>query len=483
MQLLELLEDIPYELVGEDVLIEDITYDSRSVRPGSLFIAIKGFKVDGHDFVMDAVTKGAAAVVVERVIPDLEVSQVVVADSRVSMGHIAAAFYGKPAQHLRLIGVTGTNGKTTTTYLIKSILEEAGYRVGLIGTIQTLIGQDTFEASRTTPESLDLQRILARMLEAGTEYVVMEVSSHALALHRTVGLAFDLGVFTNLTQDHLDFHLTFEDYFAAKAKLFKTLAGVAVINYDDDHGLNMAAQSRGPVVSYGVEQPAQVSAHHIHVSNTGVSYLLVSPYGERELKLDLTGYFNVYNSLAAAGACLVEGVGLDIIKRGLEAVMGVPGRFESIENEFGFGVIVDYAHTPDGLENILRTARQLTKGRVILVFGAGGDRDKGKRPLMGRIAAELADVTIITSDNPRSEDPVSICGDIELGFREASPGGDCVIVPDRREAIRYAISTAEDSDIVLIAGKGHETYQEFKNTKIHFDDREEAIAAIKELKV
>lgn len=483
VQLLELLGNIEYELVGEDVPIQDITYDSRLVKKGSLFIAVKGFRVDGHDFLFEAVAKGAAAVVVERVVPNLGVPQVVVPDARVSMGHIGAAFFGNPAQYLRIIGVTGTNGKTTTTYLIKSILEEAGYKVGLIGTIQTVIGQEAFAATRTTPESLDLQRLLAEMVEAGIEYVVMEVSSHALELHRTAGLVFDIGVFTNLTQDHLDFHTTFADYFAAKAKLFSTLTDMAVINFDDDYGLDMAAQSRAPIISYGVEQPAQVRACHIRVSSTGVKYLLISPYGEQEIDLHLTGHFNVYNSLAAVGACLVEGASLDIIKRGLEAVVSVPGRFETIDNEYGLGVIVDYAHTPDGLENILKTARQLTNGRIVLVFGAGGDRDKGKRPLMGRVAAELADVTIITSDNPRSEDPISICRDIERGFLAARPNGSYKIITDRREAIKHAVAHADNTDIVLIAGKGHETYQEFADTRVHFDDREEVIAAIKELKL
>lgn len=480
MRLSEVMKHLPHRLVGEDIHISGIAYDSRKVEPGFLFAAVSGLKHDGHDFVSEAAAQGAAAVLVERVM-DTAVPQIVVEDTRAALGHVAAAFYGHPAKQLKVIGVTGTNGKTTTTYMVRSILEQAGKRVGLIGTIETVFNGQSQVSDRTTPESLDLQRILAEMATTGIEYVVMEVSSHALKLHRTNGMEFRVGIFTNLTQDHLDFHTSFEDYFESKAKLFDQVTGFAVLNYDDPKGQDLAARMSIPLISYGVDQAAEVHASNVEVDSKRTSYTLNTPWGSIPLEINLTGKFNVYNSLSAAAACLGAGFSLDEVKRGLEALQGVPGRFEVVDEGQPYAVIVDYAHTPDGLENILRTARSMTEGRVVVVFGAGGDRDRGKRPLMGKIAAQLADFVVITSDNPRSEDPRDICEDISAGAKQAACGAECVVEVDRRAAIRLALAEAEPGDIVLIAGKGHETYQEIRGVRTYFDDREEARLALKEL--
>lgn len=480
MRLSELMQHVSYQLVGEDIDIGGIAYDSRKVEPGFLFAAVSGLKHDGHDYVSEAVARGAAAVLVERVV-DTPVPQVLVEDTRFALGHAAAAFYGYPAKQLKVIGVTGTNGKTTTTYMVRSILEQAGKRVGLIGTIETVYNGQSRVSDRTTPESLDLQRILADMAADQVEYVVMEVSSHALALHRTNGMEFRAGIFTNLTQDHLDFHETLEDYFQSKARLFNQVTAFAVINCDDLHGAELMAQVPVPTISYGVDRAVQVQAVDIEVGPKQTSYTLKTPWGTAALELRLTGRFNVYNSLAAAAVCLGEGVAIEHVKRGLESLQGVPGRFEVVDEGQPFTVIVDYAHTPDGLENILRTARSMTQGRVVVVFGAGGDRDRSKRPLMGEIAVRLADRVIITSDNPRSEDPQVICADILAGVKKIRTDADYAIQVDRRSAIRQALAEARPSDIILIAGKGHETYQEIQGVRTHFDDREEARKALKEL--
>lgn len=490
MELRSLLAHVPeYTLLQGDPALDvgGIAYDSREVRPGDLFVCWRGLRFDGHAFVQEALARGAVAVVAERPVEGAPV-QVVVPDGREALARLSAAFYGFPSRRLRLVGVTGTNGKTTTTHLIKAVLEEAGYRVGLIGTIRHLIGNEVLESHRTTPESLDLQRLLFHMAERGMDYAVMEVSSHALALRRTVGAEYDVAVFTNITRDHLDFHESFEDYAAAKASLFASLdpAGAkprkaAVINMDDPQAGRMCDASRVPVVGYGIGKRTDVYAEDVIVRPSGVSYRAYTPAGVLPLQLQLTGRFNVYNSLAAAAVAWHEGVPLAVIRKALEKVPGVPGRLERVDRGQDFTVLVDYAHTPDSLENVLQTCRGFAQGRVLVVFGCGGDRDRGKRPAMGAIAARLADVVIITSDNPRSEDPEAICREVEAGVLAAGPppGGYHVIV-ERRDAIREAIRLAQPGDIVLIAGKGHETYQVFRDRTVHFDDREEAAHALKE---
>lgn len=488
----ELTASLDCAIIGLDQTVSGLCYDSRKIKPGEVFFAIRGFKADGHNYINEAIARGAVVVVVEQ-IQEVEpgITQILVPDTRVAMGKMAAAYFDHPSRRLRVIGVTGTNGKTTTTYLIKSILEQAGYGVGLIGTIQVLIGSKVVPAQRTTPESLDLQALLAEMAAHNLDYVVMEVSSHALELNRTAGLEFDTAVFTNLTQDHLDFHHDFEHYFQAKAKLFAGLmqehvktGKTAVVNFDDPYGLRMAAASSAPVYSYGIEQPAQIRAGDIHITSKGVKYQLLTPFGTVPLELSLTGRFNVYNTLAAGTACLAAGVDLAGVKAGLERVSGVPGRFELVNMGQDFAVIVDYAHTPDSLRNVLKTVRGFVENRVITVFGAGGDRDRAKRPLMGQAAAELSDYVIITSDNPRSEDPLAICREIEQGVlpicgQRADFAYD--IEPNRSKAIEKAIRMAAAGDVVLIAGKGHETYQEFAGYTIEFDDRAEARRVLKEL--
>jgi UDP-N-acetylmuramoyl-L-alanyl-D-glutamate--2,6-diaminopimelate ligase len=467
-----------------------LAYDSRRVKLGDVFVCLRGLRTDGHFYVAEAVRRGAVAVVAERELSEPPgVPVVLVPDTRQALGLMAARHYGEPSRALRLIGVTGTNGKTTTTYLIKSVLEAAGHRVGLIGTIRNLVGDEEIPSERTTPESLDLQALLARMRDAGCTHVVMEVSSHAAELKRIAGVEFDVGVFTNLTQDHLDFHGTFEAYRQAKGKLFAGLGPTtkkgerrAIINADDPSARYFAEVARAPVLTYGLSEGVQVRAEGTELLTGGLRYRLVTPAGAVRLALRLSGRFNVYNSLAAAAAGLVEGCTLDAVRQGLETVSGVPGRFELVEEGQPFAVIVDYAHTPDGLENLLKAAAAITLNRRILVFGCGGDRDRGKRPLMGEIAGRLADYTVVTSDNPRSEDPAAICAEVAEGVARTAPGPEAYrVLVDRREAIRHAVEAARPGDVVLLAGKGHETYQLFADRAIRFDDREEARAALARL--
>lgn len=467
--------------------ISGITYDSRRVAPGHLFVAWPGFRVDGHQFAAEAVARGAVAVVTERWLEGLNAAQLVVRDAREAAARLAAAFYGHPSRRLTLIGVTGTNGKTTTTYLIKAILEAAGHRVGLIGTIQYVIGHRVLPAPHTTPESVDLQELLARMVDAGVSHCVMEVSSHAVALKRVEQCRFAAGVFTNITQDHLDFHPTFADYRRAKAGFFAQLdpgwsRSVAIVNGDDPHAPDIEAACRVPVHRYGILHEAPYRAQDVKLLPGGLSFTAQTPRGTLPLHLKLAGRFNVYNSLAALAVGQWAGVELRAIRQGLEQVQGVPGRFEKVDLGQPFTVLVDYAHTPDSLENVLKAARPFTENRLWVVFGCGGDRDRGKRPLMGQVAGRLADRVIITSDNPRSEEPEAICREILAGLREDGglPDGAVQVIVERREAIRCAVAQAEPGDSIVIAGKGHETYQIFRDRTIHFDDREEAAAAIRE---
>lgn len=464
--------------------VSDLTYDSRQVQPGALFFSVKGFRTDGHLYVGDAIGRGAVAVVHEQplVLPP-GVTGIQVPNTRKAMGIISANFFGHPAEKLHVVGVTGTKGKTTTTYLIKAVLQAAGYKVGLIGTNQNMINEQVLEAHRTTPESLDLQRLFRQMLQYGCSFVVMEVSSHAIELGRTIGTDFDAAVFTNLSRDHLDFHETIEKYFLAKAKLFTPLGkgmkkAFAAVNADDEHGRRIRQMTDVPVLSFGMRGPWNVRAEDVKVDPQGVSYILHLMNKSQALSLHLTGRFNVYNSLAAAAVGYGFGIPIETIVKGLSSVHGVAGRFERVSLGQDYTVVVDYAHTPDSLENVLETARALAEGRIICVFGCGGDRDKGKRPQMGDVAGRLADYVIITSDNPRSEDPKRICQDIEDGLRKSPSHAPYEVIVDRREAIVRAIELARPKDLVLIAGKGHETYQIFADHTIHFDDREVAAEAI-----
>lgn len=477
----------------KDFLIKDIVYDSRQVTSGALFICIPGAHVDGHDFINNAVDAGAVAVIVERDIPNTfpDVTVIKVTESRRAMQIIAPYFFDYPAQKMRIIGVTGTNGKTTTTHLIRSILRKNGHKVGLIGTIHTLIENDIYPIRNTTPDVIDLQKILQKMVADNIEYVVMEVSSHALALNRIAGCEFDVGVFTNITQDHLDFHGDFANYVKAKAMLFEHLESslskkenkCAVINIDDTAGQVMIEHSRCPVLTYGIKAKANVLATNILVEAKTAAFNISTDQGSLPLKLKITGIFNVYNVLAAVSTALAEEVDLQIIQDSLEEFTSVPGRFELVEAGQPFTVIVDYAHTPDGLDNVLKTAKEFVKGKLIVVFGCGGDRDRTKRPIMGKIAVQYADVVVATSDNPRSEDPEVILNEIEGGIIPALRHGKTYEkITDRRKAIQYAVNMAQPNDVILIAGKGHETYQILKDKTIDFDDRQVAREMIRELR-
>ena len=391
---------------------------------------------------------------------------------------------------MRMVGVTGTNGKTTTTHMIRHILKAQGHKVGVIGTVHIMIGDTSYPIHNTTPDVVDLQHILHQMVQENVEYCVMEVSSHALALGRVSGVEFDTAVFTNLTQDHLDFHKTFENYLAAKCKLFEQVSAPnqvkdnkgAVINIDDSYGHRVMEKTTAPTITYSTLGKGTLNASDVHMSTKNSQYTVNYKGESYPVSMNTTGLFNVYNTLAAIGACLQEGISMEAIDTALKTFSSVPGRFELIEEGQDFAVVVDYAHTPDGLQNILETAKAIKENRIIIVFGCGGDRDATKRPIMGRIAAEYGDKIYVTSDNPRTEDPVQIVKDVEVGVKEALRDGTSYeVIVDRREAINHAIHDAKAGDIVIIAGKGHENYQILKNETIHFDDREEARKALKEI--
>jgi UDP-N-acetylmuramoyl-L-alanyl-D-glutamate--2,6-diaminopimelate ligase len=471
------------EIAGDaETEVTSLAYDSTRVEPGTLFFCVRGARADGHEFAAGAVERGASALVVERHL-DLPVAQARVADARAAMAPAAARFWSDPTAELRVAGVTGTNGKTTTAFLIRHLLEAAGTPTGLLGTVTSVVGGVEEPVERTTPEAIDLQRTFRRMLEAGDTACAMEVSSHALAQSRTDGVRYAVAVFTNLTQDHLDFHADMEDYFAAKRLLFDSgQAEAALVNVDDPYGARLASEIECRTLSAAGAEGADFRALGVAFDASGSRFRCAAPGGEADVAMPLPGHFNVENALAALATANLLGVELAAGAAALATAERVPGRFEPVDVGQPFTVLVDYAHTPDSLENALAAARRLGHGRLISVFGCGGDRDREKRPLMGEIGARLSDLTVVTSDNPRSEDPEAIIADILSGI----PGGGSGAVrvePDRRAAIGLAIAEAEAGDVIVIAGKGHEQGQEFAGgRKVPFDDREVAAAELRELR-
>ena len=449
--------------------ITSVEYDSRKVRPGALFFCISGLKADGHDFAAEAVRKGAAALMVTRPL-EIGVPQAVAANGRAAMAHMSREFYGRPDESLLMTGITGTKGKTTTTYMIKSALGRAGIKTGLIGTIVNMIGDEEIRTERTTPESADLFALLKRMKDEQCKAAVMEVSSHSLELNRVDGIKFDVSVFTNLSRDHLDFHRTPENYLAAKKKLFY-MTRKAAVNIDDGASAEIMRGTDLEWLRFGIRENADVSARDIDVTPKGTAFTLVYRGKPTRINLKIPGIFSVYNALAAASACLLLGVGMEHVREGLEALPGVAGRFEVLDTGGRpFTMILDYAHTPDSLESALETVRTFARGRLVCVFGCGGDRDSGKREMMGEISGRLADFTVITSDNPRTEDPAAIIRAIEQGIKRTAGAYTCI--ENRREAIKYAIDNALPEDIIVLAGKGHETYQEIRGIKYPFDEKQ-----------
>lgn len=472
MRLTDILKDTNYKILkgNLDIEIKGIFYDSRKCKDFSMFIAIKGFKTDGVNYITDAIKNGAKVIVVDReiMIPE-EVTVVKVVDCRSAMAKMAANYYSEPTKQLFLIGVTGTNGKTSVTYMIKSILESQNNKVGLIGTIKNMIGDKEFKTERTTPESIDLQKYFRIMVDEGVKYVVMEVSSHSLALKRVDECNFDIAVFTNLTQDHLDFHKTMDNYARTKAKLFKMAKQACVINIDDDYSSLMIENSNAKVVTYGIKDHAYIMAKDVNNSLKGVKYKVQIEDVKDEIALKIPGLFSVYNSLAAISVAFILGIPLQSVKMALNKVK-IKGRFELLDAEKPYNIIIDYAHTPDGLENLMKAFNDYEINKKILVFGCGGDRDVTKRSIMGEIAGKYADFTIITSDNPRTEDPMAIIKNIETGIKKTN--SSYIIIENRKEAIKYALSIAKKDDVIILAGKGHETYQILKNKTIHFDERD-----------
>jgi UDP-N-acetylmuramoyl-L-alanyl-D-glutamate--2,6-diaminopimelate ligase len=494
MKVEELVPDVvEARIVGDrSVEVADLAYDSRKAGPGTLFFCVVGEKVDGHDFAAQVIEAGAVALVVEREL-EVDVAQVVVSDARAAMAPLAARFFGDPTAELRVVGVTGTNGKTTTAFLVREILEGAGVQTGLLGTVKQVVGGVEERVERTTPEAIDSQGTFRRMLEAGDVACAMEVSSHAMSLRRADAIHFEVGLFTNLTQDHLDFHADMEDYFLAKRKLFEAGVGTAVVNVDDAYGRRLAEEF--DCVTFSAEGVnADYTAQAISFDASGAQFTVnrrsmgrkpTHIEGNRPIdsevrvRTGLPGHFNVANALGAFAVAEAMGVEAETVAAGLAAAARVPGRFEPIDEGQGFSVLVDYAHTPDSLENVLRAARRLTAGRLISVFGAGGDRDRDKRPKMGRTGAELSDLAVLTSDNPRSEDPEAIVAEVVAG---AGGGAEVEVEVDRRAAIALALGRAEAGDTVVIAGKGHEQGQEFEGgRKIPFDDRQVAREELRKL--
>ena len=463
---LEVHADLSREITG-------IAYDSRAVKPGNLFVAICGYDTDGHQYIPMALEKGAACVLCEKA--PAEGEYVLLSDTRRGLALAGANWYGNPAGEMTMIGITGTNGKTTTTYLVKHILEDClGAKVGLVGTIQNMIGDEVLHTERTTPESLELQALFRHMADAGCTHVVMEVSSHALCLHRVDGVIFDVGVFTNLTQDHLDFHKTMEEYCRAKAMLFAR-SKVGAVNVDDPWAKEILAHATCPVITYSAKGQAALEATDIRLEPHHVAFTAHYQGTETACTLGIPGAFSVYNALSALSAALALGIAPEKAAASLATARGVKGRAEVVPTPGkDYTVLIDYSHTPDSLENILKTVREFARGRVIAVFGCGGDRDPIKRPIMGKIAADLADLVVVTSDNPRTEDPMAIIDQILVGIpKDQTP---TTVIENRRQAIRWAMDNAQAGDVIVLAGKGHETYQEIGHEKFHLDEREEVAA-------
>lgn len=471
MKLTDLIKDLkPVKINGKsDIGINKIEYDSRKVTQNDVFVAVRGYKTDGHKYIEQAIKNGAAAVIAEEHTENIKVCEIITDNTRKALSLVSAAYYGYPSKKMKLIGITGTNGKTTTTYLVKSILEFAGYKVGLIGTNQNMIGLKVIPTERTTPESLELQKLFADMVSEGAEYCVMEVSSHSLCLDRVYGNPFYIGAFTNLTQDHLDFHKTMEEYAKAKSILF-TMCERAVVNADDKYVNAIIENADCKVVKYGINKKSDILAKNIKYNQRGVLFEVETPFGSENIRLDIPGEFSVYNALCAIGICQGTGVGISDIAKALILAKGVKGRAEVLSTPTDYTVMIDYAHTPDGLENIIGTVKGFCRGRVITVFGCGGDRDATKRPKMGKIAGDLSDFCVVTSDNPRTEDPDAIIKDILSGMTDVK--AEYVAICDRTEAIEYSMRIAKENDIIILAGKGHETYQILKDKTIHYDERE-----------
>jgi len=474
LQLSELVKGLDIKsLQGSlDIDIDGIAYDSRKARQGTLFVCVEGTVVDGHLYINDAIENGTKAFLVQKKVEAPEgITIIEIEDTRYGLAHVSDVYFGHPSDKFNLIGITGTKGKTTTSYMMKAILEAASHKIGLIGTVANLIGDEVLYTARTTPESYDLQSLFSDMVEKKVDTTVMEVSSQGLELHRVAKCDFDIAVFTNFSRDHIGpkEHATLEDYFNAKAKLFK-MCKQAVINIDSEQGRKLAELTECKVITYGLSEGADIRALDIVKKTAHTSFKLTSPWGSTTIETDLQGEFNVYNALAAIGACcLIPGVTLEHVKEGLLNV-NVPGRMETVRTDGNYSVLIDYAHTPDSLEKVLSTVKEFASGRVVSLFGCGGDRDTGKRPAMGTISGNIANFTIITSDNPRTEEPEKIINDIEVGILNTS--GKYIKITDRRQAIKFALENAQEGDIIVLAGKGHETYQQFKDKTIHFDERE-----------
>ncbi len=485
MKIKEILQKIDYISFNgnEESIVTGITNYSKEVKENYIFVALKGEKLDGHDFIDEAITLGANTVVSERK-PKLSknVNWLRVKDSREAMWRLSVLLYENPGSKLKLIGVTGTNGKTTTTHLIEHIFKNAGFQTGLLGTIYSRWADKSIPAQLTTPESPQINRMLKEMIEDGVTICVMEVSSHSLSMKRVDGLDFNCAVFTNLTHDHLDFHKNMKSYFEAKKRLFELLdkkEGYGIVNIDDPWGKKLSKEIKAPLLFYGLGRDAHISPLSYNLTSEGIEAEISTPTGIIEVSSPLLGKPNLYNILAAMGVAITFNIRKEDIKKALKDFKSVKGRFELVENSLGLKVMVDYAHSDDSLRNLLETVAELKPKKIILVFGAGGDRDKKKRPKMGEVAGKLADISIITSDNPRSEDPISIIKDIEKGFKKSGKR-NYIIIPDRREAIFKAISIAEEGDFVILAGKGHEEYQIIGNERIPFSDRKSAESALEE---
>jgi UDP-N-acetylmuramoyl-L-alanyl-D-glutamate--2,6-diaminopimelate ligase len=479
-----------------NVEVVDVTDDSRQVKPGTFFVAVKGAQVDGHDFIDKACAQGALGLMVETPFQKPQSGSfggrvpavVEVKDTRAALGSVVSRFWNEPSRALTMIGVTGTNGKTTVTHIAKGLLEASGRKVGLLGTVGYFVGAEHFSASHTTPGSVALHSLLNKMVKAGADSAILEVSSHALALDRVSGCEFDIVVFTNLTQDHLDFHKDMQDYFQAKLRLFQEYVAPkrkaspkrAIVNIDDDWGKQILKQCAVPVWSYSIRESADLRATDLYLSIDGTTFTAVTPIGPMKIHSSLVGEHNVYNLLAAIGVGVECGMPLELIQQGIADFRTVPGRFELVSEDQDFAVVVDYAHTEDALARLLAVAKVLKKGRIITVFGCGGDRDRGKRPKMGAVAVQGSDLVFVTSDNPRTEDPSTILQDIEQGILALPESQRTAyrMISDRRAAIQTAIQEAAPNDMVLIAGKGHEDYQIIGTERFHFDDREVAREAL-----